>query len=288
VRFVANGKFVRLSLSAIERDAEVIVYRGDRAHSQHVLPSGAVTSLFLEDPASFTQVGPEALSRNWFAPYVWRITFNQDAIILYHHLEGFGHEVRPLSDDEIPQKNWLAYGSSITFGGNAYFAPNAYIQQAAIRLGVDVLNKGLPGSCFCEPQIAEFLSRMEWDFATLELGVNLVGLATPEVYALRACTLIDQVHQANLDKPVFAIDIYLNIADWFLDRRGLAAQNNQPFRDIGRSHVAGNNHRNLRYIPADQILDDLTSLSVDFVHPSDDGHIRMGENLAEILIKEFL
>jgi hypothetical protein len=283
LRFVTEGKFARLSLSAMEDDAEVIVYRGDWTHSQHVLKAGVVTSLFLEEPLPFTQVESTMLRPRRFAPQVWRITFNQDAVVLYHHLDGYGHAVRPPNADEVPGKTWIAYGSSITFGGNALFAPNIYVQQAALRLGVDVLNKGLPGSCLCEAQMAEYLGRAAWDFATIELGVNLLELTTPEEFRERACDLLDSVLASNPERLVFALDIYPNRADYLVDRRDPAAQNNQRFRDIIRNHVAASQHPNLRHIAACMVLDELTALSTDLVHPSDEGHIRMGENIASIL-----
>ena len=178
--------------------------------------------------------------------------------------------------DEVPQQTWLAYGSSITFGGNALFAPNAYVQHAAVRLGVDVLNKGLPGSCLCEPSMADYLAAMKWDFATLELGVNLVELATPEEFAGRARGLLNRVHGSNPGRPIFVIDIFPNRADFLIDQNDPAARNTRPFRDIIRDHVTTTNHPNLRHIPAGQTLDNPAFLSADLVHPSDEGHLRMG------------
>jgi len=288
LRFVTAGKFLRLTLSAMETDAEVIVYRGDRAHSRHVLKVGVMTSLFLEEPPFFAQVDPAMVTRQRFAPQVWRITFNQDAIVSYHHLEPFGHEVRPPLPDETPATTWLAYGSSITFGGNAFFAPNAYVQRAALLLGVDVLNKGLPGSCLCEPQMADYLSAATWDFATLELGVNMTEWATPEEFGECASDLIDTVHQSNPTRPIFVIDIYVNRGDYLLDRENPGARNTSPFREIIFRHMAGKNQPFLCHLPADSILDATEGLNVDLLHPSDEGHLRMGELLAAAIAKSGL
>ena len=283
IRFVIVGKFLRLTLSAMESDAEVIVYRGDRAHSRHLLKAGVITSLFLEEPPFFAQVDPAMVTRQRFAPQVWRITFNQDAVVCYHHLDSFGHEVRPPLSDETPSIIWLAHGSSITFGGNAFFAPNVYVQRAALLLGVDVLNKGLPGSCLCEPRMAEYLAAATWHFATLELGVNMTEWATPEEFEQRACAMIDGVYQANPARPVFVIDIYPNRGDYLLDRQNPGARNTSPFREIIRRHMAGSNHPFLHYIEADSILNDTTGLTVDLLHPSDEGHLHMGERLSAAL-----
>ena len=73
-------------------------------------------------------------------------------------------------EDEKPRRRWLAYGSSITNVGSWY------VHHAALRLLADVFNKGMCGSCLCEPEVAGWLPSCEsWDFATLELGVNMRG-----------------------------------------------------------------------------------------------------------------
>lgn len=283
LRFVTVGKFIRVMLSALDSDAEVIIYRGDYAYSRQLLKAGVITTLFLEEPPFFAQVDPAMLKRHRFAPQVWRISFNQDAVILYHGVDTYGHEVRPPLPDELPALTWLAYGSSITFGGNALFAPNAYVQRAALLLGVDVLNKGLPGSCLCEPEMAEYLASSTWNVATLELGVNLTELATPEEFAQRACALINVVHTRHSSLPIAVLDIYPNRADYFLDREHVSARRTASFRKIVRTHIDAHPHPMLRHIEADSILTDSLGLTADLLHPSDEGHLGMGERLAAAL-----
>lgn len=61
---------------------------------------------------------------------------------------GFGH--RPPLPDELPEKRWLAYGSSITNGAFPGLHHNSYIYHAARIAGLDVLNHGISGSCLCD------------------------------------------------------------------------------------------------------------------------------------------
>ncbi len=284
LRFVTAGPFVRVALSAQESDATVIVYKGDHAHSLLRLPAGVVTSLFLEEPAFFPQVDAAMLRPRRFAPCVWRLLFDQDAVVCYHHLDAFGHAVRPPTTGETPTLTWLAYGSSITFGGNALHAANTYVQTAARRLGVDVLNLGLPGSCLCEPEIAGHIARLPgWDFATLELGVNLTELATPAEFETRARNLLATIHRARPDAPIFVINIFPNRADHLLDRAASAAVNTPLFNAIVPRLVAELGSPNVRFIDGRVILTDLAGLCSDLVHPSDEGHLLMGENLAALL-----
>lgn len=284
LRFVASGPFVRLHLSAAETDATVIVYKGDHAHSRHHLPAGVVTSLFLEEPAAFSQVEPSLLRRHRFAPNVWRITCNQDALLHYHHLETFGHPVRPPAPDELPSRVWLAYGSSITFGANALHPGNAYVQQAAWRLGVDVLNLGLPGSALCEPHVAAWIASLPaWDFATLELGVNLLDLAEPDEFAARARAFVETVHRARPERPLHLINLFPHRADASLDPASPPARRAPSYNTAVRDLAASLAHPSVRFIDGRQLLPNHTALHTDLIHPSDEGHVLMGENLARLL-----
>lgn len=281
LRFVTTGPFARIALAAHESDATVLVFKGDHAHSQHRLPAGVVTSLFIEDPAFFAQVDPAMLRPHRFAPNVWRLVFNQDAVVSFHHLDAFGHDVRPPLPAELPSRTWLAYGSSITFGANTFHPLNAYTQHAAALLGVDVLCKGLPGSCLCEPETATWLSTLpDWDFATLELGVNMTELATPEEFEARARHLIRTLHQARPEALVFVLNIFPNRADHLRDRTAPAAVNTPLFNAIIPRLVAELASPRVHFIDGRDILTDLAGLHTDLIHPSDEGHLAMGQNLA--------
>jgi hypothetical protein len=281
LRFVTAGPYVRIALSAVENDASVFVYRGDHAHSRLHLPAGVVTQLFLEDPPFFAQVDPAMLRRHRYAPQVWRLLFNQDAQVAYHHIDSFGHALRPPAPEEIPRHSWLAYGSSITFGANTLHPANAYVAHAAHLLGVDALNHGIPGSCLCEPEMAAHLAaRPGWDFATLELGVNLAELATPDEFESRARHLIHTLHCARPDAPLFVSNIFPNRASHLRDRSAIAAVNTPLFNAIVPRLVAELASPCVRFIDGGEILTDLSGLHTDLVHPSDEGHLAMGRNLA--------
>jgi lysophospholipase L1-like esterase len=284
LRFVSAGPFVRVTLSAHESDAVVLVYRGDHAHARHLLPAGQTTNLFLEDPPFFSQVDPAMLRARRHAPAVWRLLFNQDALVHFHHVEPFGHALRPPAPEEGPARTWLAYGSSITFGANCLHPANSHVLHAAHRLGVDVLNKGLPGSALCEPEMAAWLGALpDWHFATLELGVNLAELATPEEFAARARAFIETLHHAAPERPIHVINIYPNRADHLIDRAHPAAVNTPLFNRIIRDLVADLAHPHVRFIDGRDLLDGYSDLHTDLIHPSDEGHLALGAALAQRL-----
>lgn len=67
---------------------------------------------------------------------------------------------------------------------------NTYISQLALRLGMDILDKGMGGSCFCEPEVANWIKDTECNLILLELSVNMIYGYTDEEYKERAGNII--------------------------------------------------------------------------------------------------
>lgn len=283
IRFVTDAPFFRITLSAVENEGMVFIYKGNFLHDSFRLQPGVPTTLHVETPPKFETVNSSALKAP-FSPAVWRILFGHEACFAFHHLETFGHAVRPPREGERPALRWLAYGSSITFGGNALLYTNTYIQQAAKRLGVDVACKGMPGSCFCDPLMVRYIAEeTEWDFITLELGVNMRGRFTAAEFEERIRGLIREVQTHHPAKPVIVINIYLNEAIHLKDQNDRIAQDNWEFNRIVQQVVSELGSPNLHFIDGADILTDFSGLTTDLLHPSDDGHIHMGDNLARRL-----
>lgn len=290
IRFVTEADAVQITLSSLELDGEVIVYQGDYVHSQHLLRAGRLETLQLQRSERFEWVTGEMLRSGRFSPDVWRIMISRNYspgrgfCAVFHHLDAFGHAVRPPHADEMPSVRWLAYGSSITHGTGALSHHNAYIQQAAMRLGVDVLNNGIGGSCLCEPEMADwFAQRDDWSFATLEIGVNMRERFTPREFEERARYLLTQMMTFHPEKPIVLITIYPNYATFQLDRNHASKIAEEQFNNILRSLHAEFASPNLHLIEGNEIADDLNGLTTDLIHPSDEGHFSMGLKLAERL-----
>ncbi|MFE5319466.1 GDSL-type esterase/lipase family protein [Paenibacillus sp. NPDC056579] len=280
LRFVTDSKHVRVTMSSIETTGKVLVFRGDFFHSAHTLPAGVMTTLQLETPERFADVIPESLDNRAFSSKVWRVYCERFNAVFYD-VDAFGHEVRPPSPDEVPQLKLLAYGSSITQGAGAQSHYNGYIQQAARRLQVDALNLGLSGSCFCEQEVADHIAqRDDWDLAFLELGVNMRGSVPVEEFQRRVHYMLDQIIDQHPLKPVFLTTIYPNRAGFFKDSGSILSENERRYNEVLRSYAASKGHPSLRLVEGSEIMTEFTSLTSDLIHPSDFGHIMMGERLA--------
>ncbi len=220
--------------------------------------------------------GNEAFAKARFAPTVWRVVAN-GATVVYHDVDGVGAPIRPPIPVEKPGTRWLAYGSSITN------ATPGYVEHAARHVGVDLYNKGLSGSCLCEPEVAAYLAEAEeWDVATLELGVNMRGGFSADQFESRARALIETIRSKAEARPMVLIDIFPNSDDYLIEPGPNTAKNRGFRAALKRIHkeIAD---PTLQYVDGDRILTSFSGLSADLIHPSKDGHQLMGRNLAEVL-----
>ena len=252
-------------LMARSCDGEAVVFYGDYQQSQIIpLPKGVVTPVEIDLPEAIRE-----LPARRFPNRVCRIFINSRTPVSY-----IGHEwlrIRPPRAEEKPEKLLVAHGSSITHGGLARSNCNCYVQLAARRLGMDVLNLGMSGSCFAEPEMIDFVAKAGGDAVFLELGANMLSSVPVEEYERRVINALERVARGHAGVPVLATALY-------------------PSRYVGEAYrayekalsgaVARLALPNLFYEEAWELLPDFTGLSTDGLHPSDWGHMLIGENLA--------
>lgn len=212
-----------------------------------------VTSLRLTRPGNPEQL--QRISREAglpFDPQVVRLVLPYGNII-FHGIDG---DVAPPPKEYLPKHTLLCYGSSITHGSLALAAPYTYPFRIAQKLGFDYLNCGFAGSAHCDRAIAEWLvSRKDWDAATLEMGINMLGMEEREFEAgVDAFTGI----LADNGRPVFATSIF-----HFNGDRAKADR----FRAIVRRYAEPRMH----FIDGLALLDRPEFISQDMVHPSLEG-----------------
>ena len=261
-----------------------MVFCGDYLHSVHQIPAGKITTLHIEIPPSLFQSEPWVREGGRFDCHVWRILFHKQSCGIFCGLDTFGHDVRPPEPQEVPQKKWLAYGSSITFGGDVHLASNAYVLQAARRLKADVYNKAVAGSCFCDSAMIDYLASLHgWDVVTLELGINMLNRFTVEEFETRCRALSQALLKANPGKPVVLITAYP--AHALFNGQESSRRKYLDFEAVLKKIRQEDTSGCLHLIEGKEILKDVQGLTADMTHPSDDGHIMMGQRLAENLEK---
>ncbi|MBD5084183.1 MAG: hypothetical protein HDT33_03720 [Clostridiales bacterium] len=287
LRFVTPARCFDLALTAYEQAIDVQIFRGDRLLRKDTLPAGQTTVLHIDVPAMEEQVNPAVLTGNRFPSHVWRVLCGMNGYLHFNGLDTYGWACRPPAPEEEPSVRWLAYGSSITCGSVTTVYSNAYINQAARRLGWDVLNKGLSGSCFWEEKIADYLAEQQVDYMTLEAGVNMAPSFDCAEYARRVQHLLETVKRNQSVRRFFVIDSFPCYGLFHKDRELPAARHYEPFKQVTRRLTQEAARTDDRFVSlhGESILRDTDGLSCDLLHPSDEGHILMGQALAEEIQK---
>jgi lysophospholipase L1-like esterase len=195
----------------------------------------------------------------------------------YHGIEGDG--LRPPAEEYLPDRRYLAYGTSITQGNAASAQHLTYVSQCARRIGADPINLGTGGSAFCEAAIGEYIAdRDDWDIATFELSVNMLNRDfSVETFRKRTRYLLDTVAASDPDRPVVAITHFP-----FYDDLGGSTERSRRFRETLRTVVETIDRPNCRLLEGPDLLDP-SGLSADCLHPAEDGMVTIGERLARHL-----
>ena len=212
-----------------------------------------------------------------YDPRVCRLRFDAWGPVALHDVSG---PARPPESGEIPDRRYLAYGTSITEG--AVSDPHlSYVARAAHHLGVDPLNLGMAGSAYCEPAMADYLAgRDDWDLATIAVSVNMANRGfTVGQFRERARNLLDTVAGAHPDEPVVAMTLFPYHMDLV---EGDDAERAAAYRRELREAVADSPHDNLSLVEGPELLS-TTGLMDDILHPGDAGMIEIGRGLADEL-----
>lgn len=283
IRFVTEAMYFDVCLTALEADIDVVIYYGDMMHAKYTLQAGLRTVLHVEYPEQYKLVETEKLPKGRFDPHVWRIQMGMNGYLLFHYLDTYGQKRRPPKEGEKPETLWAAYGSSITCGSVTSLYSNCYLEQAAGRLGYDVMNKGLSGSCMCEPETAVYLAGLPVKLLTLELGVNMLIPFEESSFEERLRNFLQIVKEQSKAEEIYVIDIFANRGPLMLDHENPQASHYDSFRGIVKQVTEQMEDSRMTWIDGLEIAGDCTYLSTDLLHPSDNGHIRMGERLARAM-----
>lgn len=277
LRFVCAGPDAAVTLTNLGEAADATVRRGSFWYAKLHLPAGATRQFLMSRPPNFTEVDPVVLGSGGWSPEVWRIQFD-NADLLLNDVDPLGSALRPPAPAEKPALRWLAYGSSITHADL-----EGYPFVAAQNLRVDVLNKGMSGSCHIETEAADWLSSLEFDFATLELGINMRGQFEPEAFEQRVRYLLKRMRAQHPEAPLVLITHFLNRDHHRIGPTSPATLHQAAYDDILRRLQKEAGDPLLHLIEGTELLTEFGLLAVDMIHPTHEGHSQMGINLAQRL-----
>ncbi len=282
IRFNLKGDKARVVLQAKEENTTGVceVYQGSFLKSCHFV-SNKPTTIELQKEELF--INNEKLKKLWkeknlpFDPSLTRIILPHLITLKIVDIEG---EFILPEKNQTPTIKYLAYGSSITHGAAAIRPAGSYAMRTAQILGADLINLGFGGGAHIEKEIADYIAeRNDWDFATLEMGINMVGGFEIDEFQKRVEYFIPKIAEKNPDKWIFCIDIFTFNGDFFDDYKG----KEKKFREIVKNTVKSLNMEKVIHISGRDILKSVDGLAVDLVHPSPSGMEEMARNLSNII-----
>lgn len=274
-RFVMKSDEVTLRLRTVEGDAlPVLVYFGSLCGSWDNEEVNRVvyrepTDIVIRRPAEMATY--EKISDDYSLPYsatVVRVILQPGPCRL---IDVIG-ECEPPTPDLLPRRKYLAYGSSITHGSLA-LSPVRYF---AFRIGeafrAESRNLGFAGAAYLEKEVADYLAAADFDFATLELGVNVFHLEDEE-FDRRVRYMIRVVAASHPNAEIFCVSpFYCNA-----DMQGSGKPH--AFRRIISRAVAECGFANVHEINGLSCLSTPDGLSGDLTHPNPMGVDRITDAL---------
>ncbi|MEM2130293.1 MAG: SGNH/GDSL hydrolase family protein [Candidatus Bathyarchaeia archaeon] len=275
IRFNLEDKTAKVTLSS-DMPGIAEVFQGSFHVSWQIVGSQPTEiNVRLPDNISFL----ERVAKEKGLPYDPRLT--RIILPIYSPIRLISVEgaTSPPRVDQTPMMKYLAYGSSITHGASAMRPTGSYAMRTAQRLGVDLINLGFGGGAHCESQMADYIAELEdWDFASLEMGINMVGGFSTEEFTKRVKYFVERIAKDHTDKWVFAIDLFTFAADY--DRN---SKKQNEFRQVIKNTVENLALPKLVYVDGRRLLKDASGLTFDLVHPAPAGMEEISTNLANLI-----
>ena len=281
-RMISDTVKLRLSMEGAS-GASAYFYRGSVLSKwqdlSRYISGGEGSELVFEkadNPKFFEEI---TKSGNYpYSPEVIRLVFNGGPLQIID-VEG---EIEPPRKEDLPQKTYLAYGSSITHGSSALSAPYMFTSLVGDHFKVAVRNLGMAGCALVEREVADYIAesgaRGEWDFATLCMGINCLSRAEEDIYE-SVGYMINKVAGANPEKHIFCISPIFSSSDMN------GYEGPKRWRRVIADLVEKYNSPYVHYINGLDLMDGAWGLSGDFVHPAPIGVRGIAKNLIAELEK---
>jgi|GEM_PF-2451723 len=279
IRFESNSRSVNLFLGAWDNDGYIAVFNGEHFNSIHHLPQGEITQIQVERHprlALMPEDGNERFNKN-----IWRVIFLKRFQAVFSDISvSDGIFTPPLYNKKTPVM--LAYGSSISFGAGT--GPASYLHHLRIlsrEIGYQLMNKSMPGSCFCEMSYGDFLSDIPADLYYYELGGNMRLRHTPKEFEKRAKHLVGETRRKNPKAPILLLTVYPLLGsipdEDFKKASRVIKEYNKTLAKLSQDDSL------IYLIDSGKVISEPGILSYDGLHPSGYGNIVMADRLHEII-----
>lgn len=190
-----------------------------------------------------------------------------------------GTDLLPAPARSAKRKPMVFYGTSIVQGGCASRPGMAYPAILGRRLDWPTINLGFSGNAQSEPEVASLLAELEAVVYVLDALPNM----TEEMVATRVESFVTTLRTAHPRTPIVLVEnIDLPAGEFVAQTRGRIEAKNAKLRQIHR-RLSGAGQKRIYYVPAAKLIGRDGEATVDGVHPTDLGFIRMADALEPVL-----
>lgn len=185
---------------------------------------------------------------------------------------------KPAARDKKPI---VVYGTSICQGGCASRPGMVHIAILGRRLDWPTMNLGFSGSARMEQEIADLMAELDPAVYVLDCLPNM----TAELVAQNVEPFVNTLREAHPDTPIVLMEQAPNQAATVLPgpREVVVTKNRELRKAYERLMAKGVG--GVTYVPGDKLLGNDDDATVDGVHATDLGFVRMADTLEPVLRK---
>lgn len=177
------------------------------------------------------------------------------------------------------KKPIVFYGTSIVQGSSSSRPGMTYVAQLGRRLDMPVINLGFSGLCHMEPALADLLAELDPAMYVIDC---LPNMPVKEV-AERTVPFVERIRKARPETPIVLVEnLRYPQGLWFANvKNSVAAKNKILLTEYTKLKKDG--VPNLFYVGSEKLIGGDGEATVDGVHPTDLGFIRIADGLEPVL-----
>lgn len=173
----------------------------------------------------------------------------------------------------------VIYGTSIVHGGCCSRPGMTYPAIIGRRLDAPVINLGFSGNAQAEPELANLLTELDPSMFVLDYCPNVTSQGVRE----RTEPFVTTIRQAHPETPIVIVENIVYQKHLYVDADRLSGSDKNDELRAAYERLRASGMRGLLYVPGDQLLGDDGEGTVDGVHPTDLGFMRMAQTIGPVL-----
>ena len=187
----------------------------------------------------------------------------------------------PLLNSPKSEKPIVIYGTSITQGGCASRAGMSYPNILSRMLDRQVINLGFSGNGQLDLEIAEHMGNIDASCFVIDCLPNCSSDLIKEKYT----RFVEIIREKKPDVPILMVENILYPHMYF--NRAVYKSIEEKNGDLNKIHsdLKNKGYRKIYYLKADNLIGDDFESTVDGVHLTDLGFLRMAENMYPVVKK---